>query len=87
MQFSATLTMLFTTAAIAAPAAPAAPAANIISTYTQFCSDENSTGSCVVLTSGPQVCATIPPAYRIMGSLTPLESFCYYFTFVLPFPC
>jgi hypothetical protein len=81
MQLSATLAMLFTAVALAAPAAPAE---NIISTYAQFCSDENSTGSCVVLTSSPRVCATIPPAYRVVGSITPLESFCYFFTFVFP---
>jgi hypothetical protein len=83
MQLSATLSMLLATLAFAAPA-PEAPTTQTISTYAQFCTEVDSTGVCAVLSSSPQACAPMPTDMKEMASVTPLESFCYFYTFVFP---
>jgi hypothetical protein len=83
MQLSPTLATLLDAVALAAPASEV-PTTQTISTYAHFCTEVDSTGVCAVLSSSPQACAPMPTDMKEMASVTPLESFCYFYTFVFP---
>jgi hypothetical protein len=77
MQFSSTLALLSASVALAAPA-PAVPEAAPVSTYVEFCTEAYRTGVCTIAISTPAACNNLGTDFKV-GSLLPLETFCYFF--------